>query len=57
MTWNDMFALGGFVIAILTIIGTGWWRISVMIKEARAETAAAASAAYDLAASIPPRPT
>ena len=50
MNWNDIFALGGFVIAVLTVVGTAWWRISVMIKEARSETSAAASAAAALAA-------
>lgn len=34
---NTIFALGGFVIAILGLVGTGWWRITTMVKDAKAE--------------------
>lgn len=33
---NTIFALGGFVIAILGVVGTGWWRMTTMVKDVRA---------------------
>ena len=46
---NTILSLGGFAVAVLGLVGTAWWRISVMISNARSETSAAASAASALA--------
>ena len=40
---NTIFALGGFVIAILGVVGTGWWRMTTLVKDAKLEGAQAAS--------------
>lgn len=35
---NTIFGLGGFVIAVLGVVGTGWWRMTVMVKDVKAES-------------------
>ena len=52
MDWNFLVGLGGFAVALLGLIATGWWRIMLMIKEARNETAEAAQAASAEAALV-----
>lgn len=46
---NTIFGLGGFIIAILGVVGTGWWRMTTMVKDARAEAAEGIAAASSLA--------
>ena len=47
---NTIFGLGGFIIAILGVVGTGWWRITSMVKDVRQEASLAAGSASALAA-------
>lgn len=49
MDLNLFLTLGGFGVSFLALLGTAWWRITVMIKDARTETATAADAAAKLA--------
>lgn len=49
---NLLLALGGFAVAALGLIATGWWRITTMIKEARAESAEMAASAGAEAAAV-----
>lgn len=41
--YGEMFALGGFVVAVLMAVGTAWWRIHVSINETGDKTRKAIS--------------
>lgn len=41
--YGEMFALGGFVVAVLMAVGTAWWRIHVSITETGDKTRKAIS--------------
>jgi hypothetical protein len=52
MDWNFIIGLGGFGVAVIGLLGTLWWRITLMIKDARAETATSASWAHAEAVAV-----
>ncbi len=52
MDWNIFIAVAGFGVALIGLLGTAWWRITVMIKDARAETATAAAGAHAEAVAV-----